>query len=267
MNALPKKLGIVAGGGILPRKLVAYCDAHGIDCFVVGFDGHVDAETVAGRDHVLMRLGSAGMIIELLRTRGYNDLVLIGAVKRPKLSEMCPDLRTIKFYAKLGMRALGDDGFLKAIRAELEDEGFIIHGIHEIVPGLFVPKGVLGAVEPDEAQWEDIRIGFAGSRKIGEDDIGQCVVALNGDIIGTEDDKGTNALIKRAAAKGAVLVKSSKPQQDRKLDMPTIGSETVKLCASLGYAGIAAEADGVLVADRAEMIELANATGLFLVGV
>lgn len=266
MSALPKKLGIIAGSGILPAKLAAYCDAQNIDSLVVGLDGHVDAATVAGRNHTLMRLGSAGTMIELLQQRGYNDLVLIGAVKRPTLAEMKPDLRTIKFFAKLGLRALGDDGFLKAIRAELEEDGFTIHGVQDILPGLFIDKGVLGSIEPTDDQWEDIRVGFSGSRKIGEADIGQSVVALDGDIIGTEDDKGTNALIKRAAAKGAILVKSSKPQQDRKLDMPTIGSDTVKLCASLGYAGIAAEAGGVLVADREEMIAAANEAGLFVVG-
>ena len=267
MSALPQKLGIIAGSGILPQKLVTYCDSKGIDSFVVGFENHVDPVTISGRNHTIMRLGSAGTIIPLLQERGYKDLVLIGAVKRPKLTDMRPDFRTVKFFAKLGMRAMGDDGFLKAIRSELEDEGFTIHGIQDIVPNLFIEKGVLGSIEPDDDQWEDIRVGLTGSRKIGEADIGQCVVALNGDIIGTEDDHGTNALIKRAAAKGAILVKSSKPQQDRKLDMPTIGSDTVKLCASLGYAGIAAEAGGVLVADREEMIAEANRSGLFVVGV
>jgi UDP-2,3-diacylglucosamine hydrolase len=267
MSALPKKLGIIAGGGILPTKLVSYCEQQNVDVFVVGFEGHVDAVTIAGRNHRLMRLGSAGTIIPLLQERGYKDLVLIGAVKRPALTDMVPDMRTIRFFAKLGMRALGDDGFLKAIRSELEDEGFTIHGVQDILPGLFIEKGVLGSIEPNDDQWEDIRIGLTGSRKIGAADIGQCVVALNGDIIGTEDDKGTNALIRCAAAKGAVLVKSSKPQQDRKLDMPTIGSDTVKLCAELGYSGIAAEAGGVLVADREETIGAANERGLFVVGV
>jgi DUF1009 family protein len=267
MSTTPKKLGVIAGGGILPRKLLAYCDSKNIDSFVVGFDGHVDPQTLAGRNHVLKRVGEAGAIMATLRDRGYTDLVLIGAVKRPKLFEMRPDLRTIAFYAKLGMRALGDDGFLKAIRAELEHEGFTIHGIHEIVPGLMMPQGVITKAEPSETQWEDIRVGIAASREIGEKDIGQSVVVLDEDVLDTEDDSGTSALIKRAAAKGAILVKSSKPQQDRKLDMPTIGSETVRLCAELGYAGIAAEYDGVLLADREEMIAAADERGLFVVGV
>ncbi len=261
MTVLPSKLGIVAGGGILPAKLRAFCAANDIDSFTIGFEGHADS---ADR---FMRLGEAGNIIAALRERGCKDLVLIGSVKRPSLSELRPDLRTAAFFAKLGLRALGDDGLLKAIRAELEGEGFTIHGIHELLPDLLMPAGVLTNTAPTETMYEHIHTGLMASRHIGKQDIGQSVVVLGDDVISTEDEHGTDALIKRAAVKGAILVKSSKPQQDRKLDMPTLGSDTVKLCASLGYAGIAAEAGGVLIADRDEMVSLANAAGLFVVGV
>lgn len=261
--AFPAKLGIVAGGGVLPARLNAFCKANNIESFVIGFEGHADPAN-ANR---LMRIGEAGSIVSALREQGCNDLVLIGSVKRPKLSEMRPDLRTAAFFAKLGFRALGDDGLLKAVRFELEGEGFTIHGIHELMPDLLMPSGVLTRVVPDEDVYEHIHTGLMASRHIGKRDIGQSVVVLGDDVLGTEDDEGTNALIKRAAAKGAILVKSSKPQQDRKLDMPTIGSETVKLCASLGYSGIAAEADGVLIADREEMVALANEAQMFVVGV
>lgn len=261
--ALPSKLGIVAGGGILPQKLQSFCTVHGIDTYVIGFEGHADP-AIASR---LMRIGEAGAIISAFRDKGYNDLVLIGSVKRPKFTEMRPDLRTAAFFAKLGLRALGDDGLLKAVRAELEGEGFKIHGIHEIMDDLLMPAAVLTKVTPSDDAYEHIHGGLMESRHIGKKDIGQSVVVLGDELIGTENDSGTNALIKRAAQKGAILVKSSKPQQDRKLDMPTIGSETVKLCASLGYAGIAAEAGGVLIADREEMIAAADEAGLFVVGV
>jgi len=260
---LPAKLGIVAGGGVLPGKLRAFCASNGIESFVIGFDGHADP----ANSNRLMRIGEAGSIISALREQGCNDLVLIGSVKRPSFSEMRPDLRTAAFFAKLGFRALGDDGLLKAVRSELEDEGFTIHGIHELMPDLMMPSGVLTKVAPDEEVYEHIHTGLMASRHIGKRDIGQSVVVLGDEVLGTEDTEGTNALIRRCARKGAILVKSSKPQQDRKLDMPTIGSETVKLCASLGYSGIAAESDGVLIADREEMIAEADKASMFVVGV
>jgi hypothetical protein len=264
MTALPAKLGIVAGGGKLPGKLVEFCNSRNIETFVVGFENQTDPDLMV---HEQTRLGAAGQIINILRSHDFHDLVMIGSIKRPKLSELRPDLRTAAFFAKLGLRALGDDRLLKAIRAELEDEGFNIHGVHEIMDDLLMPQGVLGRLEPNDSQKLDIAVGLKASKKIGEEDIGQSVVVLNGEVLGVEDDNGTNALIKRSAEQGAILVKSKKPQQDRKLDMPTIGPETVKLCASLGYAGIAAESGEVLVVDREDMIKSANDSNLFLVGI
>lgn len=267
MISQPTKIGIVAGGGALPRKLLAYCDSKHIETFVVGLEGHTEPETVSARDHIITRIGAAGSIIKLFKDKGYKDLVIIGSVKRPKFSQMRPDWKTTLFFAKLGFRALGDDGLLKAVRAELESEGFIIHGIQDIMDGLLMPLGVIGAVTPSDDQYEDIRIGLNESRDIGERDVGQSVIVMNEDILGVEDEHGTNALIKRAGQKGAILVKSAKPQQDRKLDMPTIGPQTIHACANMGYAGIAAEADGVLVVDREETVALANQYNMFLVGV
>jgi len=263
MATHPHKLGIIAGGGILPRKLFEHCQQHNIESFVIGIEGHGDT-AIANRS---FRIGAAGSMIAAFREQHVSDLVVIGSVKRPTVAEMMPDLRTLAFFTKLGVRALGDDGLLKAVRSELESDGFTIHGIQDIMPDLVMQAGVLTKAAPDEAAYESIHEGLMASRDIGKRDIGQSVVVCGADVLGTEDDTGTNALIKRAAARGAILVKSSKPQQDRKLDMPTIGSDTVKLCAGLGYAGIAAEAGGVLIADRAEMVAAANDAGLFVVGV
>lgn len=267
MSVLPVKLGIVAGGGQLPKKLAEFCESKNIPVFIVGFENQTDPALLEGRAHEMTRLGAAGQIISILHEQGCSELVMIGSIKRPKLAELRPDLRTASFFAKLGMRVLGDDGLLKAIRAELEDEGFIIHGIHEIMDDLLMPPGVLGRIAPDDAQQKDIVLGLKASKKIGRQDIGQSVVVLDGDILGVENERGTNDLIRRSARAGAILVKSSKPQQDRKLDMPTIGTETIKLCASLGYAGIAAEAGDVLVVDREEMVALADQSGLFVTGI
>lgn len=267
MKPLPHKLGIVAGGGALPQRLLAFCDSRQIETYVVGFEGHTLPQTLEGREHMLTRLGAAGQIITHLKALGYKDLVIIGSVKRPKLSQMRPDWKTASFFARLGFRALGDDGLLKAVRAELESEGFTIHGIQEIMDDILIPHGVLGAVMPSDAQYEDIRIGLNEARDLGQKDIGQSVIVMNEDVLGVEDEEGTNALIRRAGCKGAILVKNAKPQQDRKLDMPTLGPDTIRLCADMGFAGIAAEREGVLLVDREEMVALANKAGMFLVGV
>lgn len=267
MTALPKKLGIVAGGGALPHKLIADCKARGIDVFVIGIEGHVDEPSLKDVPHNILRIGLAGQMMKILKEKGYKDLVIIGSVRRPKLLEMRPDMRTISFFAKLGLKALGDDGLLKAVHKDLERDGFTLHAIQDLMPDILMPRGVLGNIVPTDDQYEDIRLGINACMDIGEADIGQSVVVMGGDVIGTEDSDGTNALIKRSTQTGAILVKCAKPGQDRTLDMPTLGLESVRLCAELGYAGIAAEQGGVLLVDREAMIDAANKANIFLVGV
>ncbi|MFA5592130.1 MAG: UDP-2,3-diacylglucosamine diphosphatase LpxI [Micavibrio sp.] len=263
-----KKLGIIAGGGALPRRLLEFCESRKIDPYLVGLEGHVDPSLLEGREHMLTRPGAAGSIMRVLHEKNIRDLVLIGTLKRPRLAEMRPDFRTLAFYAKLGLRALGDDGLLKAVRAELESDGFVIHGIHEIMPDLFIGKGVLGRYAPDESQGAEIAIGLDAARALGIADIGQGVVVHQGIVVDREDEQGTDVLLQRAARRGAIFVKSSKPQQDRKLDLPTIGPDTIALCVQGGYAGIAAEAGGVLLAVPVEqMAALADEHGLFVVGI
>lgn len=267
MSDYPSKIGIVAGGGDLPGRLHAFCDAHAIKTFTIAFDNHTDAQTIAGRDHAVMRLGEAGKIVKLFQEKGCNDLVLIGSIKRPSAWELRPDLYTAKFFAKIGFKAMGDDGLLKAIRHALEEEGFSIHGIQEFLPDLLAAKGILGAHAPTAEQQRSIEIGFAAAKDLGVRDIGQSVVVFDGAVIGEEDEKGTDAIIKRCAQRGAILVKTCKPQQDRKLDMPTVGRRTARLCAELGYAGIAVEAGATLIANREELLQIADEGNLFVVGV
>ena len=272
MDALPRKLGIVAGGGQLPGKLLKFCDARAIETFVIGFDGQTDASILDGRSHLMTRLGAAGSIVKTLRERGYQDLVLIGKIKRPHLRELRPDLFTAKFFAKLGLRALGDDNLLKAVHDALAEEGFTLHGVQELMNDLLMTNGVLGRKKPSKEHLADIEYGLRVAKGIGALDIGQSVVVQDGLVLGVEAAEGTDELLRRCADyrrtnTGGILVKTCKPQQDRKIDMPTIGSETVNLCAALGYDGIAVEAGAALVVDREEIIRLVDQNGVFVIGV
>lgn len=150
----------------------------------------------------------------------------------------------------------------------LEKQGFTLHAAHEFIKDLTAPAGVFGKAQPDERQMADIHTGIDAARAHGVRDAGQAVVIRHGKVEGYEDVRGTDSLIRSlAGAEGAILVKMAKPQQDRALDLPAIGPDTVRLCAESGFAGIAVEAGASLVADREQVTKLADQYGLFLVGV
>lgn len=272
MTGLPSRLGVIAGGGDLPAALLEACDRKSIEPFIVAFDGQTDPALLSGRKGMASRLGAGGAIIRRLKEEGIEDLVFIGHIRRPSLIEMKPDLRTARFFFKLGMRALGDDGLLGAMRKELEAEGFRLHGVQAFMDDTVTPAGVLGRVRPDTQDEASIAHGVMVARTIGALDIGQSVIVQENIVLGVEAIEGTDALIERCAAyrregRKPVLVKLCKPQQDRDLDLPTIGPRTIDLCIKAGIGGIGIEACSSLIVQKDRVIAMADRAGLFVVGV
>jgi len=261
-------LGIVAGAGDLPRRIADAARAAGRDVFVLGIEGFAQPPL----PQAWIRLGAAAQGLEILRAQGVTELVLAGAVRRPSLLALRPDLRTAKFIAKVGMRALGDDGLLRAIVAELESEGFRVVGADSVLASALAPEGQLGRVAPDELARQDIARGVAVARALGTLDIGQAVIVQQGVVLGVEAAEGTEGLIARCGplaleGPGGVLVKLAKPGQERRADLPTIGVETVGQAAAVGLRGIAVEAGATLILDRARTVSAADERGLFVVGI
>lgn len=266
------RLGIIAGSGALPERLLIACDKKGITPFVVGFEGQTDPTLIKNRDHMWTRLGAAGKVIKTLKENGIQDLVMIGSIRRPSLGEMVPDLRTIDFYRKLGLKALGDNDFLSAVRKLLEEEGFTLHGVHKFADDLLTTEGALGRHKPSEEDWADIRRGLEVAQALGAIDAGQSVIVQEGFVLGVEAAEGTDELIRRCKAlkrKGrrGVLVKTCKPQQDRDMDLPTIGPQTARLAVEADLAGIVVHAGHSLIIDPEEVAQIADKHKMFVIGI
>ncbi|NCC21813.1 MAG: LpxI family protein [Alphaproteobacteria bacterium] len=264
-------LGVIAGGGVLPERLLHACDKRGIVPFVIGFEGQTDPLICKGRNHLWTRIGAAGQIINTLKSHGIRDLVLIGSMRRPSIHELKPDIRTARFFARLGVRALGDDNLLRAIRSELEAEGFVIHGVQDFAHDLLVGEGPIGRVRPRKIDWIDIDRGIEISRMMGALDVGQATVIQEGIVLGVEAIEGTDELIRRCAkykraGRGGVLVKTCKPRQDEDLDLPTVGPNTVRLCAEAGLSGVVIQAHRSLLIDPQEVADIANRHNIFVIG-
>jgi DUF1009 family protein len=267
---MPPKLGVIAGGGPLPLRVVEKCRQDERAVFAVVLEGQADAADYAKTDHVALRLGAAGTAIKRLRAEGCETLVLAGWVRRPSLSELRPDWWAVKFFAASGADALGDDGLLKALLRALEKEGFNVIGADEIVPELLMPEGVVGSIEPAPEMQTDIAAAVAAARDLGRRDIGQGAVVRDGDVIAAERADGTDAMLSRLAEagnKGGVLAKVLKPGQERRVDLPTVGPETVRNAARAGLAGIVIDAGNAFLMDAEATRAAADGASLFILGV
>lgn len=266
------KLGIIAGGGDLPRLLIDTCLTENRDFHVFALEGQAEESTVDGVPHDWIRLGAGGTFLKRARALSVRDLVLAGSVRRPSLASLRPDWRTMSFLMRIGSKGLGDDGLLRRIIEALEEEGFRVVGVDSILAELKPEEGVLGRHRPDETAKSDIERGLDVLRALSAADVGQAVVVQQGMVLGVEAIEGTDALIDRCGALrrdgvGGVLVKIPKRGQESRTDLPTIGPETVRRAATAGLRGIAIAAGQTILIRRDAVVAGADEDGLFLVAV
>lgn len=266
------KLGILAGGGIAPLQVIQACQAQGRPFFVFCLQGHADAMLGEGLPHAVVPLGGLQKFKEICAREQILEIVMIGHVRRPSLSEIKPDWLALKVLTKIGLNALGDDGLLRNVGKALEDEcGVRLIGVTDIMSNLLVAAGVLSKAAPDEHSLADIARGIEVARALGLLDVGQAVIVQQGIVLGVEAAEGTAALIARAGevkreGHGGVLVKLAKPQQDHRFDLPSIGPDTITQLHRAGMVGVALEAERSLLLERDKTLKAADELGLFVFG-
>lgn len=266
-------LGIIAGGGPLPGQVAQAAVAAGRAVFIAGLEGFAEPEVLAPFTHKYFRLGAVGAMRQGLREHGCTELVIIGPIKRPSILSLRPDAEGARLLAKVGRAAfMGDDGLMSAVLRVLEEEGYHILGAHEVLTEVLAPEGLLTRAAPDAQAMADIARGVDVLKAIGAADIGQACVVQQGIVLAVEAVEGTDAMLARIPSvtrpgPGGVLVKLTKPGQELRADMPTLGSKTIENARTAGLRGIAFEAGGSLLTNKARMIEIADAGGIFLLGV
>ena len=271
------KLGVIAGAGGLPAEIVRACRAAERPVFVVRLAGLAGPD-LADAPGVDTGVAEWGKMMGALRREGCQQICFAGNVPRPDFSNLKPDFRGIAALPGIVAAARkGDDALLRQIVHEFERDGFHVESPAEVISGLTISEGPLGRLAPDTRHQADIEQAMRAARALGSLDIGQGVVVVNGLVLAVEAQEGTDAMLQRCAelpetlkgrggAPVGVLAKAVKPMQDRRIDLPTIGPDTVMGAARAGLAGIVGEAGSLLVVERELVIQTADDLGLFVVG-
>jgi DUF1009 family protein len=266
------KLGIIAGGGNLPKKVIQVCRQINRPHFIVAFEGMTDADTVAGSPHEFRGLGEIEATLNKLKEEGCTEVTFVGRIERPSFSNLKMDKRAASLMAKAALRGFGDNAVLSLILEEIEKDGFKVVGAQDLLTDILAPAGVLGSCQPDDIALRDIKRGQEILRQMAPADVGQSVIVQQEMVLGIEAIEGTDALIERCVASkregpAAILVKMRKTNQETRVDLPTIGLETIKKLHQAGFRGLAIEAQGTIILNRTELIDYANQHGIFVVGV
>lgn len=263
-------LAIIAGAGQFPFHVAREARRQGRRVVAVGVQGWADpalANEVEGYDEI--PVGQLGRLLARLKSWDVRQAVMAGKVTKAVLfgasSGFDPEL--IGLLARVRERSV--NGLLGAIAQRLAKDGIELLDSSALLTSSVCPVGVLTARAPSGEELEDIRIGTQAARQLAALDIGQTVVVKSKVIVAVEALEGTDAAIRRAhelAGSGLVVVKATSPRQDRRFDLPVIGSDTLRTLQACGVSCLAVEAETTLLLEREALLAQANAAGLCLVG-
>lgn len=263
-------IGIMAGSGQFPFMVAQGAREKGLKVIICGFEDNTDPALAEHADaFAIFNLGQLGKLIDFFKKHTVSRACMAGAISKPRALNFRPDMRAAKLLFRLA-KSKGDDAILRAVAGELESEGIAIVRPDTLAPRLLGPEGVLSRRKPTAEEWEDIRFGWNTSKTLGAMDIGQCVVVRSGMVIAVEAIEGTDATLNRAGELGGgscTMVKTVKPGQDERLDLPSLGRGTMELLARHKYACLAFEAGKTLFFDLDAALTVADKAGIVVVGV
>lgn len=265
------RIGLLAGEGDLPVILLEAALEAGRQVVSVGVEGYVDPRV---RDKSTtfhtVGLGEIGRLAGILRAENLRRVVLAGSIPKVRLYDpelvMDEDARSIVQRRK----NRGDDHLLRALEWYLRARcGVRIVDARTLLKEALAPKGVLTRRVPTSEEISDLRFGARIARGIGRMDIGQTVVVNKGVVLAVEALEGTDAAIHRGGqlGRGGAVVKTSKPIQSLRFDLPCVGVRTIASMKESGCTALGVEAGKTLLIGRAEVIRRADEAGITIVGI
>lgn len=268
------RLGLIAGGGDLPRHVAEACRGEDRLGCVIALKGWADPADFPGARE--RGIGQIGHVMDDLKAADCDAVCFAGIVKRPDFKALVPDWAGVKLLPKfIAAAARGDDALLRQVIATFEEAGFTVVGSQDITRGLLASPGPVGKRAPSEADMADLEKAMSVAGEIGRLDIGQGAVVCNGLVLAVEAQEGTDVMLERIAdlpvairgtpaSRRGVLAKRPKPTQELRIDIPVIGTSTVERAAAAGLAGIAVPANGAIILSHKNVGECADRHGVFV---
>jgi len=218
---------------------------------------------------VRFRLETLGSLLTVLRDNGVSQVCMAGAIGRPRIDPAAIDAATMPLVPLIQQAmAHGDDGALRAAIAIFEQAGFTVNGAHEIAPDLLLPAGCPTSAQPENNDRADAARGAEIVAAMSAADIGQACVVQHRQALAIEGIYGTDWMLRSLTTRpddgGGVLFKAPKPGQDRRVDLPAIGPDTIVAACAAGLSGVVIEAGGVMVLDQSGVLAECDRLGLFL---
>ena len=211
-------------------------------------------------------IGQFGKIINLIKEKKSKNVLFAGKIAKPKFSTLRLDVKGVYYMPGIIRAAkLGDAAIIKAIIKILKNENINVISSIFFNPELTGKSGNYTKLKPNLSDSNSIKKGIAYFNKLNNLDHVQAVIVKNGSIIATEDQYGTKKMLSMLKKKSeGILIKIPKKKQDLRMDLPTIGLQTLKDCKKYGLKGIVLKSKKNIFLDKVKSISFANKNNIFI---
>ena len=271
------QLAIIAGEGSLSDVIIETARKKGwnVTVFAIGDLSITKNQSIS---LIEMKRLDIGRIFKILKSQKIKNICMVGYIPRPNNLRDYLDFQYLNpqtlslLFKSIGILRGGDASLFKKINSLLENKGYKVIGASEIAPNLTLKEGLYSSKRVSKVEFDDIKKAQQCAEITGYLDIGQAVVVKNGRVLAIEAAEGTDAMLERVAClggisikRGGVILKSAQINQDKRVDMPTIGPDTIKNIVKANLSGIAITADDVIVLDFQQVIEIIEGNNLYFI--
>jgi len=261
---------LIAGQGTYPMLLAERARAAGAPTRLVELKGETSTELIASfsaDERATVKVGQVGKLLKALKKFDAGYAVMAGQVTPGKLFRgLQPDLKAIRLLAGLDRRNAAT--IFGAIAEEIEKAGVHLLDARVFMDADLADSGEM-VVGKTKIEPGHLAHGIELARESARLDVGQGVVVSQGTALAIEAFEGTNAMLARAGTFGAketLFVKTGKPKQDNRFDVPAFGLHTLQAMSEAKLSAAALEAGAVLLLDKPAVLAEAKKLGIGLTG-
>ena len=211
-------------------------------------------------------IGKFGKIIDLIKKKKSKKVLFAGKIAKPKFSTLRLDLKGVYYMPSIIRAAkLGDAAIIKAIIKILDNENIKVISSIFFNPELTVKSGNYTKLKPNMSDNSSIKKGINYFNKLNNLDHIQAVIVKDNAILAIEDRQGTKKMLSKLNKKSqGILIKLPKKKQDLRMDLPTIGLQTLKDCKKYGIKGIVLKSNQNIFINKKKCLSFANKNKIFI---
>ena len=259
-------IGLIFGDNEFPKKILKKIKSLNKPYFIIDLSKNRNFKK--DNNSYLISIGQFGKIVNLIKEKKCKNVLFAGKISKPNFSKLKLDFKGLYYIPRI-IRAskLGDAAILKMVIMILAKEKIKVVSSIKYNPELTLTKGNYTKFKPNKEDHFFIKKGIKLLGKINSYNHVQGLVIKNSKIIARETSKGTKKmlqLIKKSNKLNAILIKFPKKKQDLRIDLPTIGLDTLRDCNKAGIKGVVLKSKKNIFMNETKSIDYANKHRMFI---